>query len=97
MSSAVGGEMTCPQCGQPMHVHERMRIPVAQCESCRGIFLTRASLADLIETENDWHTSSGPFTQPLPRITADMTAPPSVASGAQPSGRARAFVALLFG
>jgi len=40
------------------------------------VFLERADLGNLIEAENDWHRDSGPKTQPLPRITADMTMPP---------------------
>ncbi len=79
-----------------MQLHDRMRIPVAQCEGCRGIFLPRSSLADMIETENDWHVSRGPNTQPLPRITPEMAAPPHT----PPTGatrRARSFVDALFG
>jgi len=88
--------MVCPSCQGDMHVHERLRIPVAQCDGCRGVFLPRHSLADMIETENDWHVSRGPHTQPLPRITSDMQAPPS----APPTGAtrpARSFVDALFG
>lgn len=87
---------TCPACGGPMHPHERLRIPVVQCTDCHGIFLARASLADLIETENDWHVSRGPHTQPLPRITPEMQAPPSAPASAS-THRARSFVDALFG
>ena len=31
----------------------------------------------LIEAETDWHRNAGQHTAPMPRITADMTAPPS--------------------
>lgn len=96
MSTDDPTAMTCPACGRQMQVEERLRIPVAQCGDCRGIFLARSSLADLIETENDWHISSGPHTQPLPRITSDMAAPPAPPAGAQ-SRRARSFVDALFG
>jgi Zn-finger nucleic acid-binding protein len=51
-------------------------VPVNQCASCGGIFLERADLGALVEAENDWHRNSGPRTQPVPRITAEMTAPP---------------------
>lgn len=52
-------------------------VPVSQCSSCSGIFLERADLGSLVEAENDWHrNSSGPRTEPVPRITTDMTAPP---------------------
>lgn len=65
---------------------------VVHCASCDGIFLQRADLGNLIEAENDWHANAGiHHTEPLPRITADMTAPPP----SKP--RARAFIETLFG
>lgn len=65
-------------------------VAVAQCTSCKGIFLERADLGALTEAENDWHAASGPHTEPLPRITPDMTAPP-------PSPpKARAYIETLF-
>ena len=44
-----------------------------------------------IEAENDWYRTRSPLTQPLPRITADMTAPPPVGGGevGSAAGRAR--------
>lgn len=80
-----------------MAVYERLRVPVTQCGSCHGIFLQRSSLGDLIETENDWHVSRGPRTQPLPRITPDMTAAPADATPAGAARPARSFVDALFG
>ncbi len=65
---------------------------VARCTSCHGIFLERADLGNLIEAENDWHAGAGiHHTEPLPRITADMTAPPP----SKP--RAKAYIETLFG
>jgi len=84
--------MTCPSCQQPMHTHERAGVSVAQCEGCRGIFLQRADLADLVDSENAWHANSGQYTQPLPRITPDMTAPPRTAAVTK-----RSFLDTLFG
>jgi len=69
-------EMTCPSCASPMSRRNLGDATVSQCTSCRGIFLMRADLGNLTEAENDWHQRSGPKTAPLPRITADMTAPP---------------------
>jgi len=66
-------------------------VTVARCPSCSGIFLERADLGNLVEAENDWHQHSGPMTEPLPRITADMTAPPP----SRP--RARSYIETLFG
>ncbi|CAN5866032.1 hypothetical protein BH20ACT6_BH20ACT6_08220 [soil metagenome] len=96
MSTEDAATIVCPACQGDMVVHDRLRVPVTQCQACHGIFLQRSSLADLIETENDWHVSRGPRTQPLPRITPDMVVPPDVAPPGQ--GRpARSFVDALFG
>ncbi len=85
--------MTCPKCQGEMTVTHRFGIDVAQCKDCQGIFLDRGDLADLIEQENEWHLASGPHTQPLPRITADMQAPPP----SPERRRAQSFIDALFG
>ena len=74
---------------------ERTRggVAVVHCESCGGIFLERSERGRLIEAENDWHRASGPRTQPLPRITADMNAPPPDIK----SAGSRSFLDELFG
>jgi uncharacterized protein len=84
--------MTCPQCGSEMKAREHGEVTVAKCGSCEGIFLRRIDLGNLIEQENDWHVSSGPSTQPLPRITPGMTPPPVYA----PARQARSYIDELF-
>ena len=84
-------EMTCPKCHASMGARTVGDVTVHQCGTCSGIFLERADLANLVEAENDWHRGSGPETTPLPRITADMTAPPPGPK------RARSFLETLFG
>jgi Zn-finger nucleic acid-binding protein len=85
-------DMSCPKCASTMAERSVGTVTVHQCSSCNGIFLERAELGNITEAENDWYRDSGPTTQPLPRITADMTAPPPS------SGRAvRSYVELLFG
>ena len=69
-------DMTCPHCQETMHTREVGEVSVAQCAGCRGIFLARSELGALTEAERDFHAGSGPETTALPRITADMTAPP---------------------
>ena len=64
-------------------------VSVRRCTDCSGVFLARADLGALIEAETDWHTLQSPNTATLPRITADMTAPPA-------PERSRAFVETLF-
>lgn len=84
--------MTCPKCGSTMNPRTIGGVEVARCSSCSGIFLDRADLGGLTEAENDWHAGAGVHhTEPLPRITADMTAPPP----SKP--RARSFIETLFG
>ncbi len=86
-------EMTCPQCQSAMSERVLGDVTVHQCTACQGVFLERADLGNLIEAENDWHRdSAGSLTQPMPRITSDMTAPP-------PASRptSRAYVETLFG
>jgi Zn-finger nucleic acid-binding protein len=84
-------EMSCPKCGSEMKSRNREDVTVSQCTSCGGIFLDRSDLGVLVEAENDWHRNSGPHTEPLPRITADMTSPPP-----QARPRARSYVETLF-
>jgi uncharacterized protein len=85
--------MTCPQCGSEMVTHERAGVSVAQCSSCEGLFLRRIDRGLLIEQENDWHVTSGPTTQPIPRILPGMTAPPDY----EPPKQARSYLDELFG
>jgi Zn-finger nucleic acid-binding protein len=84
-------EMTCPQCQSPMSARAVGDVTVQQCSSCSGIFLARADLGALAEAENDWHRDTSHVTQPIPRITADMTAPPPSRPGA------RSYLETLFG
>jgi len=62
----------------------------SRCPDGHGVFLARADLGALIESESDWHRYAGQHTAPMPRITTDMTAPPV----AKPP--ARAWVETLF-
>jgi Zn-finger nucleic acid-binding protein len=85
-------EMTCPQCGGTMRAHRLIDVEVSRCTSCHGIFLARADLGALSEAEAEWHRATGPHTEPLPRITADMAPPPPA-----PRPRASSFIETLFG
>lgn len=83
----------CPLCGAQMTTRQRLGLSLLQCQGCQSLLLQRQDLGLLIEQENDWHVHSGPSTQPLPRITADMVAPASKV----PARDARSFVDALFG
>ena len=83
--------LSCPKCGVEMVERDLGSICVNQCPDGHGVFLARADLGAMIDAENDWHREGGGFhTAPLPRITADMHAPPPTPP------RAPAFIASLF-
>jgi hypothetical protein len=48
-------ELTCPKCHGTMRTYERNGVHVDQCTDCRGIFLDRGELDQLIDAENSWH------------------------------------------
>jgi hypothetical protein len=55
--------------------------------------LARIDLGLLIEQENEWHVTSGPATQPIPRILPGMSPPPEYTAVKQP----RSYIDELFG
>jgi uncharacterized protein len=83
-------EMTCPRCDSTMVSRPFGSGQVSQCPEGHGVFLERAELGNLIEAETDWHRNASQSTAPLPKITADMTAPPTSRAPA------RAWVETLF-
>jgi Zn-finger nucleic acid-binding protein len=52
-------ELTCPKCHGTMRTYERNGVHVDQCADCRGIFLDRGELDQLIDAENSWHAGGG--------------------------------------
>ncbi|RYB91742.1 hypothetical protein EUA93_16480 [Nocardioides oleivorans] len=82
--------MSCPRCGVEMDERTLGQASVARCPDGHGVFLSRADLGLLVEAETDWHRNAGQHTAPMPRITADMTAPPA------PSKVSQAWVETLF-
>lgn len=85
-----GSPLECPMCDAVMEARPLGDGEFNACPSGHGVFLRRADLGSLIEAEEDWHRLAGQQTMPMPRITADMTAPPGTKS------RARAWVETLF-
>jgi Zn-finger nucleic acid-binding protein len=43
--------LTCPKCRGEMRTYERNGIVIDQCEECRGIFLDRGELEQLLDQE----------------------------------------------
>jgi len=83
--------MNCPRCGTTMEDRRTGSAVAMVCPDGHGVFLARAELGELAEAENDWHRGAAQHTAPMPRITADMTAPPASTQ------KARAWVETLFG
>jgi Zn-finger nucleic acid-binding protein len=83
--------LACPVCSTTMDSRALRDGAVSSCPDGHGVFLSRADLGALVEAETDWHAHSGSHTMPMPRITADMTAPPAS------KAPARAWVETLFG
>ena len=67
--------LSCPVCDAEMDARPLGDGEVNSCPAGHGVFLRRADLGSLVESESDWHRHAGQHTQPMPRITADMTAP----------------------
>jgi Zn-finger nucleic acid-binding protein len=82
--------LTCPRCDNEMVTRALGAGEVHLCPEGHGVFLARADLGSLIESETDWHRNASQHTAPLPRITPDMTAPPTGRAAA------RAWVETLF-
>ncbi len=82
--------LLCPVCGTEMDSRPLGDGEVYSCSSGHGVFLRHADLGSLVEAESDWHRHAGQHTQPMPRITADMEAPPVARAPA------RAWVETLF-
>lgn len=50
-------EMTCPKCGSAMVSFERNGVTIEQCTGCRGVFLDRGELEQLIDAESRYLAS----------------------------------------
>ncbi len=44
-------ELTCPKCHGAMRTYERNGIHIDQCTECRGVFLDRGELEQLMDAE----------------------------------------------
>ncbi len=83
-------ELSCPVCHVAMDTRPLGDGEISSCPEGHGVFLRRADLGSLVEAEQDWHRHAGQHTMPMPKITADMTAPPAA------KAPARAWVETLF-
>ena len=51
-------DLTCPKCQGTMRNYERNGVHVDQCADCRGIFLDRGELEQLMDAEQTWHSGT---------------------------------------
>lgn len=52
--------LICPKCSAAMITYERAGIEIDQCQSCRGVFLDRGELEQLIEAEQRYYQQPAP-------------------------------------
>ena len=58
--------MICPKCQNVMKTVDRMGIHIDQCEGCRGIFLDRGELEQIVGAEQRYTAAAPPSYQPEP-------------------------------
>ena len=51
-------ELVCPKCHGTMRSYERNTVTVDQCVDCRGIFLDRGELDQLLDAEAAFNTAA---------------------------------------
>ncbi|WP_436492647.1 zf-TFIIB domain-containing protein [Actinokineospora sp. HUAS TT18] len=52
--------MICPKCQNVMRTVDRQGIHIDQCDSCRGIFLDRGELEQILSAEERYHQAAAP-------------------------------------
>lgn len=57
--------MICPKCQNAMRTVDRQGIHIDQCDSCRGIFLDRGELEQVLAAEQRFNSPPPPY-QPAP-------------------------------
>ncbi|MBT2206748.1 zf-TFIIB domain-containing protein [Actinomadura sp. NEAU-AAG7] len=46
--------MLCPKCGAGLDTHERHGVVIEECPGCKGVFLDRGELEQLIDAESEY-------------------------------------------
>ncbi|WP_083459425.1 zf-TFIIB domain-containing protein [Jiangella muralis] len=62
--------MTCPKCSGQMKTYDRLGVHVEQCDDCKGIFLDKGELEQIIAAEEQYNAP------PPPLETSRRQAPP---------------------
>lgn len=61
--------MTCPKCSGQMKTYDRLGVHVEQCDNCKGIFLDKGELEQIVAAEEQYNT-------PPPPLDYSRQAPP---------------------
>ncbi|TDC53088.1 transcriptional regulator [Jiangella ureilytica] len=61
--------MTCPKCNGQMKTYDRLGVHVEQCENCKGIFLDKGELEQIVAAEEQYNA-------PPPPLDYSRQAPP---------------------
>lgn len=62
----MANDLTCPKCQAAMRTYERNRVTIEQCTDCRGIFLDRGELEQLMDAEAAYNQAAPPAGPPPP-------------------------------
>lgn len=52
--------MICPRCGGSMTTFSRASVQVDQCDNCKGIFLDRGEIEQLVQAEANYYQQQPP-------------------------------------
>ncbi|TDE02011.1 zf-TFIIB domain-containing protein [Jiangella asiatica] len=53
--------MTCPKCSGQMKTYDRLGVHVDQCDNCKGIFLDKGELEQIVAAEEQFNAPPPPL------------------------------------
>lgn len=68
--------LVCPRCGGEMITFNRAGVQVDQCQTCKGIFLDRGELEQLVQAEQSFYAPPPPPQAPPPGYQQPGYPPP---------------------
>ncbi|PRX45497.1 hypothetical protein B0I33_109160 [Prauserella shujinwangii] len=74
--------MICPKCQNVLKTVDKNGIHIEQCEGCRGVFLDRGELEQIVNAEKAFYAQAAPSAPPPYR--SDAPPPPPGYQGAPP-------------
>lgn len=67
--------LVCPRCGSEMTTYSRSGIEIDRCTGCRGVFLDRGELEQLIDAETAYYQQQQSATPPAAAYPSPNYAP----------------------